>query len=557
MDIGFLAFAAMIPISVALFMNYVQPRERVLGIPTACLITIIVAMGIWGISFHQVFTSVIQGLLISLQLILLLISVIFCMESLRATQTFSAMSRLFSAIHPDRRVQALVVAWFFNAFVDSLFGFASSAGICTLLLYSSGFPPACAIMLSVLGLMTCNSFSTGGAPILFGVANGLNQPRFLENLTASGMNMETYLQLITSQVGIFQAILGAFLPVIMILFMCRFFGRRQTWSEGLSFAPFALLCGIAFSAPYAYTAIHLGARFPSMAGSVIGLALILTLIRFKIFLPKQAWDFLPTSEWPRTWTGGPYQSPPPPAAIPIGLLMMPFALLAGFSILTHWTSLRLTSFFQTHASMTIDMFQNSFQIFAPSPYFLFYSFFLIAVGGINMLAHRFDGFRDTFSQRLLAPASHAVLNLPFIMPMICLYLHSEINPKAYPGMFRSMAEWLAQLPGAPYWGAFLSPFLGAASTYFSLNNIYGNLTLSTFQNNLGSALLSQGSVLWVSLQVIGASAGCMIATHYLMGSSISIPKTEVAGPTGRKTLLAMLAYLFAAGVLGVTVAHVL
>jgi lactate permease len=314
---------------------------------------------------------------------------------------------------------------------------------------------------------------------------------------------------------------------------------------------------LAFTLPYVYTAMHLGARFPSIVGAIVGLACVLTLIRLKIFLPKQSWDFLPTSEWPRTWTGGPYQEPPPPPAMFAGLMLMPFALLAVFPIFARWTSFHLTTFFQANSSLTLNIFQTSFQIFAPSPYFLFYSFFLIAVGGVTMLAHRFDGFRDTFSQRLLAPASHAVLNLPFIMPMVCLYLNSESNPKEYPGMFRSLAEWLAQLPGAQYIFAFLSPFFGAASTYFSLNNVYGNLTLSTFQNNLGSTLISNGGVLFVSLQVVGASAGCMIATHYLMGSSIAIPKTEVAGPTGRKTLLAMLAYLFAAGVLGVTVAHIL
>lgn len=550
MSLGFLAFFAVIPILVSVFLRHVSRKSRIIIIPISCLLAAIISVLIWRTPIGQVATSFLQGLVISMQLILLMICVIFCMETLRAAGIIDALRPAFAKIHTDRRVQAILVAWFFEAGVENVIGFASTGGICAIILYGIGFPPACAIMLSVLGLAIPSTFGTGGAPILFGVAKGLEYPTFMMQFNQSGWSMPAYLRLITAQVGIINGIAGIFMPLIMIIMMHRFFGRRQTWKAGLSFAPFAIFCGLAFAIPYTLTAIYIGPQLPSLIAACIGFAIALTAARLGFLLPKESWDFPSHSEWPKTWTGGPYRAPSKPPKLSWWLVWGPFIALAAFIILANVPGLRIMYFFENLA-----LHQWLATNFSIDPFYLFLSEFLLLLALIQLVTHDYEVIRESLGQRMLIPVFHSLRSLPFIMPMVRIYTDSDINPLKQPGMFRSMAEWVAQLPFSQYWMPFFAPLFGAGATHYTVNKVYSNLTLSSFQYQLGQMLNANGS-LFIALQVIGASAGCMFAMHYLIGTSIAINRTEVVGPVGRKTLIAMLIHLFIVGILGVLALNV-
>ena len=61
-----------------------------------------------------------------------------------------------------------------------------------------------------------------------------------------------------SQVAIIHAICGTLIPLFLVMFMTRFFGKNRSWSEGLAAAPFALFAALAFTIPYVLAAVVLG-----------------------------------------------------------------------------------------------------------------------------------------------------------------------------------------------------------------------------------------------------------------------------------------------------------
>jgi L-lactate permease len=52
-----------------------------------------------------------------------------------------------------------------------------------------------------------------------------------------------------------------------------------------------IFAGISFTISYALTGVFLGAKFPTLAGGLIGLAIVTSAARMGFLLPKTTWDF--------------------------------------------------------------------------------------------------------------------------------------------------------------------------------------------------------------------------------------------------------------------------
>ena len=139
--------------------------------------------------------------------------------------------------------------------------------------------------------------------ILIGIEGGLNHEAVSADLINIGSNWNQFLDLITSEVAITHAIVGTLIPLFMCAIMTRYFGKNQSWKEGFSIFPFAILGGLAFTIPYALTGIFLGPEFPSIIGALAGLPIVVLAAKTKFLTPKTTWDFAPAKEWPAEWMG--------------------------------------------------------------------------------------------------------------------------------------------------------------------------------------------------------------------------------------------------------------
>ena len=303
MSSGLLAFLAFSPILLAavLLIGLRWPAKR--AMPLVYLFTAAIGLFVWDMSFNRIIASTLQGLVITLGLLWIIFGAILLLNTLKHSGGITAIRAGFTTISPDRRIQAIIIAWLFGCFIEGASGFGTPAAIAAPLLVAIGFPAMAAVLMGMLVQSTPVSFGAVGTPILVGLNTGLDSAGIGAQLTAQGSSWEAYLQLITSEVAIIHATVGTLMPLIMVLMLTRFFGREKSWKAGFEVLPFAIFAGLAFTLPYAATGIFLGPEFPSLLGGLIGLAIVTTAARAGFLVPKRHWDFAPASEWPSEWLG--------------------------------------------------------------------------------------------------------------------------------------------------------------------------------------------------------------------------------------------------------------
>ncbi len=325
-----LALVAFSPIVVAAvqLVGLNWPAKR--AMPIAFILTVFIALWGWQMSPTRVLASSLQGLIITVTVLWIVFGAILMLNTLKHTGAITAIRGGFTNISPDRRIQAIIIAWCFGAFIEGASGFGTPAAIAAPLLVAIGFPALAAVLLGMMIQSTPVSFGAVGTPILVGINKGLDNQAIGHTLSAGGSSWDIYLQQVTTNVALIHATVGTLMPVLMVMMLTRFFGRNRSWTEGLSILPFAIFAGLAFTVPYALTGMLLGPEFPSLMGGLVGLALVVTAARHGFLVPKNSWDFAPENEWPAEWLGSLKLDLKEAAGRPMSLLLawLPYVALA-------------------------------------------------------------------------------------------------------------------------------------------------------------------------------------------------------------------------------------
>ena len=88
------------------------------------------------------------------------------------------------------------------------------------------------------------------------------------------------------QVGVSILTLGQYLrPSANHAVMTRYYGANRSWREGLRMWPFALFAAFAMTIPYVVAAFLLGPEFPTLVGSLTGLAIVVAAARMGFLVP--------------------------------------------------------------------------------------------------------------------------------------------------------------------------------------------------------------------------------------------------------------------------------
>jgi lactate permease len=143
--------------------------------------------------------------------------------------------------------------------------------------------------------------------------------------------------------------------------------------------------------------------------------------------------------------------------------------------------------------------------------------------------------------------------LVFTVPMVRVYINSDVNGAGLLSMPIAMAEWVAGSVGQ-VWPLFAG-VTGALGAFIAGSNTVSNLMFSAFQYGVAQRL-AMSTVLVVALQAVGAAAGNMIAIHNVVAASATVGLLGREGSTLRKTILPTLYYLAVIGVLGLLAIHV-
>ncbi len=467
----------------------------------------------------------------------------------------------FKSITPDRRIQAVITAWAFGAFIEGASGFGTPAAVAGPLLVILGFPPLAAVIAAVTIQSTPVSFGAVGTPILIGVKKGLhNQPLVTQYLAEHAgrwfgehgeIAYQSMLFTIGGYVAVLHAIIGLAIPLFMVCIMTRFFGANRSWREGFEVWRFCLFAALAFCVPYVVFGLTLGPKFPSLLGGLCAIVLTVTAARRGWFMPKDTWDFPRPESWPTDWrsstpAAADHNSLPPSTRHPFWTLV-PYLIVAALLVVSQLPTireglqrleLRYVLDRPTKGGAEIEVRWNP--ALSPGTTFL-----VAAAAAVLLLKTHRAALRSALRETCAGIVGAGVVLL-FAVPTVRIFLQSDVNATRLGSMPYELATTVSRLVGDA-WPLVAAP-VGAFGAFVAGSNTINNMTFSLFQF---SVALQSGldPVVIVALQAVGGAAGNMICVHNVVAAAATVGILSHEGSVIRKTLLPTVYYLIATGLL--------
>src|SRR3954468_18672067 len=195
----------------------------------------------------------------------IILNAVFLYNLTVETGQFDVVKSSVGRLSNDRRVQALLVAFSFGAFIEGASGFGTPVAICSALLIGLGFTPLYAAGLSLIANTAPVAFGAIGTPILtLGAVTGI--PAHTIGVMAG--RQLPFVSLIV--------------PAWLVVTMSGWRGLRGVW-------PAVAVCGGTFALVQFAWSNFVGVELVDIVG---GLASIAALALFsRVWQPRDVWEF--------------------------------------------------------------------------------------------------------------------------------------------------------------------------------------------------------------------------------------------------------------------------
>jgi lactate permease len=194
----------------------------------------------------------------------IVLNAVFLYSLTVATGQFEVLKALVGRLSDDRRIQALLVAFAFGAFIEGASGFGTPVAICSALLIGLGFTPLYAAGLSLIANTAPVAFGAIGTPILtLGAVTGIPA-------TTIGVMAGRQLPFVSLIV-----------PAWLIVTMSGWRGLRAVW-------PAVVLCGGTFAIVQFAWSNYVGVELVDIAGGLASIALLALFCR--VWQPRDHWS---------------------------------------------------------------------------------------------------------------------------------------------------------------------------------------------------------------------------------------------------------------------------
>jgi lactate permease len=126
--------AALTPIlSVFLLMVVIRLRASA-AMPISLFLTALAAALLWRVPLRRIAAAGLEGWFIAATILWIVFGALALLNTLTLSGAMEAIRRRLGRASPDPRVQVLLVAWLFGAFLEGAAGFGTPAAICAPLL---------------------------------------------------------------------------------------------------------------------------------------------------------------------------------------------------------------------------------------------------------------------------------------------------------------------------------------------------------------------------------------------------------------------------------------
>ena len=495
--------------------------------PLSLLATAVSSILFWEIPFIHLVASTIEGLFIALSILVIVFGAIVLLNTLRGSGAMETIRHGFVGVSPDQRIQVVIIAWMFGAFLEGASGFGTPAAIGAPLLVALGFPPLGAVTMALIADSSPVSFGAVGTPAIVGIGEGLihSTPALVQDISVVTVTLDLFV--------------ASFIPMIMVAMLTRFFGSQKSWRACIPALPFALAGGVAYTLIAYLTARYLGPEFPSIFGGLIGLGFLIVLAKYRVLMPSRIWTIEGECQLKEQIRESDHKP-----TLSLFIAWLPYFLIAILLVITRLDSLPVKSWLTSVSFGMTNILGTSLSADIKPLYLPGFIFMLIALLTIFIHKMELKSVRQVWSQSLysLIPTTIA---LATSVPMVRVFLNSEVNES----QLQSMPLELAQLASGSLEGIWpiTAPIIGALGSFIAGSATFSNMMFAEFQQ---AAALEMGinSQVLLALQMIGANAGNMICVVNVVAAVSVVGLSGKEGQVIRYTLFPMFYYCLGAGI---------
>ncbi len=182
-----------------------------------------------------------------------------------ATGQFEIMKESVARITPDRRLQVLLVAFCFGAFIEGAAGFGAPVAIAGAFMIGLGFKPFHAAALNLIA---------NTAPVAWGaIGTPVHTLAAVTSLPESDLN----------------AMIGRILPFTAIIVPFWLVRTMVSWKETFEVFPAILVVGISFALTQFFWSNYVDSNLVDIMAGVVSIVAVLIFLQF--WKPKKTWRF--------------------------------------------------------------------------------------------------------------------------------------------------------------------------------------------------------------------------------------------------------------------------
>lgn len=490
---------------------------------------------VWNMDIKRIAACALSGLLNSLDVFIIIFGAIFLMNTMKRSGAMHAINNSFKGITPDQRIQALIIGFMFEAFIEAAAGFGTPAALAGPLLVSLGFPPLAAAAVALIYDSVPVTFGAIGTPVATAFS--------LLGIDTTAAENAAFVKGVTVWSAIPHAIAALVIPFIGVAVLTKFFGRPRSFKPALEVLPFAVFTGLSFAVPYLLAAFFTGFEFPSLIGSLIGLFIVITAAKKGFLMPKNVWTFAPEEEWEESWRVTSKSEEGAKSRLPLLRAWLPYALIAASLVATRIPGLGIKELLTSPDSVFVlklegilgyaDLSYSLKWAYLPGVVFILvslFTFFLHRVKAKDAL----QVTKDTFKQ-----VNAAAIALVFGIALVQVMRFSS-SEAAGGSMISAMANAVSSHVGKYVYVA-LSPLIGVLGAFISGSNTVSNILFTNLQVNAAQGL-GVSAVIAAAMQSVGGAIGNITCINNAVAVCATIGTTGKEGRLIRINFIPMLIY---------------
>lgn len=262
-SVGISALAAAAPIFVVLLLLGVFRKPAWMAAIAGLISAIIVAAFVYGMPSGLIVSSSVYGAAFGLfPICWILFWAIVLYRITVDTGNFTIIKDSIGSLTGDRRLQALLIAFAFGAFIEGAAGFGAPVAVAAGMLAGLGFDPFFAAGICLLANTAPVAFGSIGIPVI----------------TLAGITGLPLADL-SANVGRICAPVSAFVPAYLVAVMGGWKGLKGV-------LPAALACGFSFALAQFFVSNYLGPQLTDILGSIAAMVSLIVLL--KVWKPADA-----------------------------------------------------------------------------------------------------------------------------------------------------------------------------------------------------------------------------------------------------------------------------